>query len=618
MAEPERDEAFEDLLEFLRTSRGFDFTGYKRSSLMRRVLGRMDALGVQGFASYVDYLEVHQEEFTELFNFILINVTSFFRDPQVWEYLAEEVVPRIARATDDAPIRVWCAGCASGEEAYSIAMLFAERMGDDAFQARVKIYATDADDEAVAAARQGAYSAKAVEPVEPGRVERFFKRTREGFEFRRDLRHALVFGRHDLVQDAPISKTDLISCRNTLMYLNAETQAHVLDRFRFSLNPDGLLLLGKSEMLFTRIPTFVPVDVKRRVFAKEGSREHAQPAPPWAVGPDEPQDGTPRLSRIAFQEAAVAQILVSPERRLLMANRRASLLFGLRQDDLGRPLEDLDVSERPADLRGPIEETSRTRETVKILGVRFGPPGEPPSTFDVEVASLDGPGGQQGIAVSFVDVSEARQLQRDVEESNQELETAMEELQSTNEELETTNEELQSTNEELETTNEELQSTNEELQTVNEELQSTNEELRAVNLELDHRSREVTGLNGFLASILGGVRAGVVVLDADLRVRMWNRASEDLWGLRYEEVRGQPFLNLDVGLPLEPVRKQIRRVLAGDPQGDTLVVDATNRRGRGIRCRITCSRFDDDGARAGVILLMESDDAGGVSPGGNG
>jgi two-component system CheB/CheR fusion protein len=208
------------------------------------------------------------------------------------------------------------------------------------------------------------------------------------------------------------------------------------------------------------------------------------------------------------------------------------------------------------------------------------------------------------VLVAFVDVSEANQLQHDLETSNQELETAMEELQSTNEELETTNEELQSTNEELETTNEELQSTNEELETMNEELHSTNEELQTLNEELHERTTELGDINAFMSGILASVRAAVLVLDEKMRVRVWNDRAFDLWGLRSDEVKGSSLMSLDTGLPLDPVREQVRRTLGGEADHDTIEVDATNRRGRAVRVRITAARLQPD-AGTGVILLMD-------------
>src|SRR4051812_13640395 len=272
------DAGFEALLQFLQQTRGFDFGGYKRPSLMRRVQRRMQMVSVAGFAEYQDYLQVHPEEFGQLFNTILINVTSFFRDPTAWDSLRANVLPKIlaAKRAHD-PVRVWSAGCASGQEAYSLAIALAEAMGWDAFRERVKIYATDADEEALTQARSGSYGPRDMEDLEPALRERYFEPGNGRYVFRADLRRAVIFGRHDLVSDAPISRLDLISCRNTLMYFNAETQAQVLSRFHFALDGqtsgsggggESYLFLGRAEMMLAHGSLFAPLDLKSRLFVK--------------------------------------------------------------------------------------------------------------------------------------------------------------------------------------------------------------------------------------------------------------------------------------------------------------------------------------------------------------
>ncbi len=247
-----RERTLDELLEFIKESRGFDFTGYKRASIERRVAKRMSDVGVERYEEYMDYLELHGEEFAELFNTLLINVTGFFRDPQTWEHLATEILPQLLSTIGpDAPIRVWCAGCASGEEAYTVAMVLARVLGDPGFRERVKIYATDIDEDALDTARHGAYLPRQIEDVPQDALERFFERTEQRYVFRKDLRRSVIFGRNDLVQDAPISRIDLLLCRNTLMYFTAETQSQILRRFHFALDDDGILVLGKSEMLIT-------------------------------------------------------------------------------------------------------------------------------------------------------------------------------------------------------------------------------------------------------------------------------------------------------------------------------------------------------------------------------
>jgi two-component system, chemotaxis family, CheB/CheR fusion protein len=251
------DTTLDALLEFVKDTRGLDFTGYKRSTIQRRVAKRMATVGAERYDDYVDYLELHGEEFADLFDTLLINTTGFLRDLQTWEDVATEIMPQLlaARAPDSA-LRVWCAGCASGEEPYTVAMVLARVMGDAAFRERVKIYATDIDEEALDQARHGAYLLRQIEDVPHDALERFFECTDQRYVFRKDLRRCVIFGRNDLVQDAPISRIDLLVCRNTLMYFTAETHARILRRFHFGLDDEGYLLLGKSEMLITHTDLF--------------------------------------------------------------------------------------------------------------------------------------------------------------------------------------------------------------------------------------------------------------------------------------------------------------------------------------------------------------------------
>jgi len=256
------------LLEYIRTNRGFDLTGYKRPSLGRRITKRMQAVGLDDHDDYLVYLEAHPEEFAELFDTILINVTSFFRDPEAWEYVAAAVVPQILRTSGTDELRVWIPGCASGQEAFTAAMVLCETMGESDFRARVKIYATDVDEDALGRGRRARYSEKELESVPDGLRDRYFEPGDGGRIFRADLRRNVIFGRHDVIHDPPISRIDLLIVRNTLMYFTAETQARVLAQLHFALRENGFLFLGKSEMLLSRSALFAPVDLRQRVFAK--------------------------------------------------------------------------------------------------------------------------------------------------------------------------------------------------------------------------------------------------------------------------------------------------------------------------------------------------------------
>jgi two-component system CheB/CheR fusion protein len=601
---------FNQILEHLQQTRGFDFSAYKHASLMRRVLKRMQVVGVDTFEGYLDYLQVRQDEFAPLFNTILINVTSFFRDPDVWNHLSSSVLPAlVAELPPGEMLRVWSAGCASGAEAYTTAMLLAEILGPDDFRNRVKIYATDLDDEALGEARTAMYTERQIADVPEDLARRYFDRASGHFTFNRDLRRAVIFGRHDLVQDAPISRVDLLLCRNTLMYFHSEAQARILARFYFSLKPGGLILLGRAEMLFSHAAMFTPVDLKRRLFKTVPKPNHRDRLLLLAQTGRDVMVSQPNHSRLrdaAFESDSVSQIVIDIGGLVAAVNASARHRFGLTGRDIGRPVQDLEVSYRPAELRSAIDRAADERREVVLKDVQTNA-GSSKQFFDVVIAPLfDEERAVLGTRISFHDVTEFKSLQTQLQNSKQELETAYEELQSTNEELETTNEELQSTVEELETTNEELQSTNEELETMNEELQSTNEELQTMNDELRNRSTDLNSANSFLESMFTSLRSAVVVVDREFRVQVWNHQSEDMWGVRPEEAQNSQFLGLDIGLPVAELRQPIREVLNGARDHLEFTVRATSRRGKPIECHISIAPLRQaDRSIRGAILLME-------------
>ncbi len=603
------DPAFEALLEFVRDARGFDYTGYRRPTLMRRFEKRMQMVGASDWRGYRSYLEGHPEEFGELFNAILINVTGFFRDQDTWDVVASEIIPRILEEGEpETPLRVWSAGCASGEEPYTIAILLAEALGDDVYKKRVKIYATDVDHDALEAAREATYSTKQLADVPAELRERYFQETDGGFAFRGDLRRSVIFGRNDLHRDPPISRVDLLVSRNTLMYFSPEVQERILANFFFALNRGRYLVVGKAEALQRGRGLFVPYDLRRRIFVKDGGPASFH-IPRQRLLPDLPEPMGLDLGDQAFEHAPVAQLVIDQENHVVAVNQVARTLFSLKLKDVGRPLQDLELSYRPADLRSLIDETRRNRHSSGVQDVKWEMPKGTTRSFDVSVTPLVGIGDRlSGVSVSFVDSTAHRVLEQQLERTRHELETAYEELQSTVEELETTNEELQSTNEELETTNEELQSTNEELETMNEELQSTNEELETMNDELRERTDDTLRANAFLTSILSSIQQAVVVVDDELRVIAWSAQATDLLGLREDEAEGQHLLNLDVGLPVAALRDPVRQALAG--VDDVLVVvEGHNRRGQAVRYAVAFAPLAgrDPDKPAGAIVLLTAE-----------
>ncbi|MGW3352077.1 CheR family methyltransferase [Nonomuraea rubra] len=620
----EEEREFDDLLLLLKETRGFDFTGYKRNTLIRRIARRLEALKLRDYGEYRDVLELEPEEFTRLFDSLLINVTSFFRDAAAWQRMRELVIPALLdQKPAGQPIRIWSAGCATGEEAYTIAMVLAEELGLDEFRDRVKIYGTDLDEKALHAARTGVYTDRSLADVPIDLRETYFEQVDNGFTFRRDLRRQLIFGRNDLTHDAPISRVDLLLARNTLMYFNTEMQLNIVRRFHFALSDPGFLFLGKAEMLLNHSDKFEPVDLRMRLFRKVRSAHHGNRAP-WSVAGAAADLAArlPTLASVALSSGPVAQIVVDVSGNLALANSRAEALFNLNPRDIGRPFQDLEVSYRPVELRSVIEQARHDLRPVELQEVVWHRVGSPEAgVFDVSVVPLLGSGNLVGMGIHFYDVTRYRKLRDELEQANRQLEQAYEELQSLNEELETTNEELQSTNEELETTNEELQSTNEELETMNEELQSTNDELQHINDALTARTIELDDVNSFVSSVVRSLGDAVVVLDGDLRVVVWGPGAEELWGVRSDEAVGEPLSGLDIGLPLELLLPRLRTALADGSSPlstvDGLVLDAVNRRGRPAPLTVQLSHLrTEDDAVHGLIMVMNVLNADGRPPAG--
>jgi two-component system CheB/CheR fusion protein len=634
------EEGLAELLAFVRDARGFDFTGYKSSTINRRVHRRMQDLGLRSIAEYQDVLEADVDEFSALFNTVLINLTGFFRDPAAWQYLEADVLPDIVeRQAPDDPIRLWSAGCASGEEPYSLAMAMANLLGLPEATRRVKIYATDIDLDALETARAAVYPDKVLEDVPEVYREMYFQPDAQnrGSAVIPALRRIVVFGRHDLTNDPPISRVDLVACRNTLMYLNSETKAAVIPRLHYALGDGGYLFMGRAEMVLgTGVGRFRPVSLKQRIFAAvsqapqplfgahAGSNASGYPErrPYDLQAPTPPAELVElrTLSDREFVPAIIAELHVNTELVVTGANDAAQDLLAFDRQDLGRPLRELPLAAQPVDLVTPTQEAIAEGSSRGLGVARYTTAvGD---AVDAEVRILPTLDQQQqvvGASITFDDIRATQRLREAYRQMHEELETAYEELQSTNEELLTSNEELQSSYEELETSNEELQATNEELETTNEELRSSNDELESTNIDLKTTTEVVENLNATLVDanrdlqhysalhdqVMDHFPAAIIVLNSRLLVTEWNNAAATMWGLSQDEVLDEPFFGLEFGLPLEALQAPVRACRAEGAQPASLEVSAVDRSGRRFTCRVRVLPIGA-GRELSAMLVMEA------------
>ncbi|HEX3156089.1 MAG TPA: protein-glutamate O-methyltransferase CheR [Candidatus Angelobacter sp.] len=540
------EQTIKDLVHELAEERGFDLRGYKFTTLERRVRRRMHQLNLASYSDYLDYIRGVHNETDKLLDTVLINVTRFFRDVQAWDTLAHEVLPALFKnKPPGSSLRVWCAGCATGEEPYSVAILLCELLRAKVKDYEIKIYATDVDESALNIARRAEYTAESLRGVRPDIKTKYFT-GQPAFRVTHDVRRMVIFGRSNLLTDAPISHVDLLLCRNVLIYFDAAAQAHILRRLQHALNDGGFLFLGKSESQLKRNIEFISINQRWRIFQR-----HIGAASNLTGGAGR-RDMEPRLNDKDHQELDRLKlyyetVLATLEPGVIVLDGRDTVitdndkilkLWGISDKLVGRPLQETELWKRCSDLGRHLEETRVDGHKT----VRFDCSAAQNTAVTVTIKPiLSGSiGGRVGTLIYMENVTSRVALQSTIEE----LETNAEELQSTNEELETTNEELQSTNEELETTNEELQSTNEELETTNEELQSLNEELETTNEELSSRTRELDEVNARYSEMMERMPWPVLLVNDDALVYMFNSAAQKLFGFAHPSERGMKLQEL--------------------------------------------------------------------------
>ncbi len=558
-------DAFPQILAHLRTRTGHDFTNYKRPTLMRRLARRMQLRGIADLPAYLEALRERPEEAEALVKDVLITVTNFFRDEETFEALEEQVIPQLfeEKAPGD-DVRVWCAGCATGEEAYSLAMLLTEAAGRLTHPPGLQVFASDLSGEAIEEARQGLYPESIAADVSEARLKRFFTREPGGYQVKKGLREKVLFTEHNLLRDPPFSKLDLVVCRNLLIYLQRSVHGRVLELFHYALLPGGYLFLGASETA-DAAELFRPVDKKHRLFQRRAARERTPSLPsvpiarteqgPAAEAPRDPreeQPGIEALHRELRVRHAPASLIVDRSHAVVHLSHGAGRFLTVAP---GRPTKNLlkmareglrvelrtalhrafrkqaATQSRPIPVQTdegqvqvellvePVEQEDREGEYAHVLFREVAAPAEQP------VAAEEGAPAQEDV------VLQERRAQQIIGQLEGELEQVRAQLSAALEEREATVEELKASNEELQSMNEELKSTAEELETSKEELQSMNEELATLNQEHKSKIEELARVNSDLRNLMASTEIGTIFLDRELRVKRYTPRVEDLFNI---------------------------------------------------------------------------------------
>jgi two-component system CheB/CheR fusion protein len=586
--EDKEQSALEKVLILLRFGTGHDFSMYKRSTVYRRIERRMGIHQIDRIAGYVRYLQENPQEVELLFKELLIGVTSFFRDPAAWEQLQGEALPALLAARPaGGTLRAWSAGCSTGEEAYSLAIVFKETLEQvkPAENFKLQIFASDLDRDAIDKGRQGFYPANIVADVSAARLGRFFIKEENGYRVGKDIREMVTFATQNLIMDPPFTKLDCLICRNLLIYLTPELQKKVLPIFHYSLNPDGVLFLGSAETISTFTDLFGPLNIKSRLFRR---RESVLSAEPLAF-PGTFTHLTPGAHKELMMPKPAANLQSLADQLLLQHFSPPAVLANDKGDILyisGRTGKYLEPAAGKAnwnifamareglrfDLGNAFYKAHRQKDAIMVAGLKVDGGGGP-QIVDITVRMIEEPEALRGmVMIVFDDVATPLEKKAPgrsrpaaagnarIFELEQDLQHLRESLQATREEMQSSQEELKSTNEEMQSTNEELQSTNEELTTSREEMQSLNEELQTVNAEQQSKMDDFARVNDDMRNLLNSTEIVTVFLDGKLHIRRFTSGADKLFKLIPGDV-GRPLSDIAGNLNYPEMTEEAREVL---------------------------------------------------------
>jgi two-component system CheB/CheR fusion protein len=622
----------EKTIILLRTHTGHDFSLYKKNTFYRRIERRMGIHQIDKISGYVRYLQENSQELDLLFKELLIGVTSFFRDPAAWEELRKKILPALIASRPDGPVmRAWVPGCSTGEEAYSLAMVFKEAMEKLKPRKRftLQVFATDLDQDAINKARQGVYPENISADVSPEQMSRFFIKDEHGCRVTSEIREMVVFAQQSLIMDPPFTKLDILSCRNLLIYLAPEMQKKLIPLFHYSLTPGGILFLGSAETVGTFTDLFAPLNNKLRIFRRSDSALRSEPiefpssfAPPLPVGTEVPPASRPHPSlqsladQLILERYASPAVLVNDKGNILYVNGRTGNYL---EPAAGKANWNIFAMAREGlryELTNAFHKALGQEASVVVRGLKVGTNGGQ-QFVDITIQRLDEPEPLRGmVMIVFTDVAgpletkassrsgkvgKLRARSARLSELERKYQQSRLELQATREEMQTSQEELRSSNEEMQSTNEELQSTNEELTTSKEEMQSLNEELQTVNTELQHKVDELSRSNNDMKNLLNSTDIATLFLDNDLNVRRFTTQATKIIKLIPGDV-GRPITDLASDLLYPELAEDAREVLRKLGFAEKPI---STRDGRWFSVRIMPYRTLDDRIDGVVITFAD-------------
>lgn len=624
-AEEKFESALRQIFRLIRAETGHDFSNYKRNTIRRRIERRMAVHQIPEISTYIKLLQEDSSEVRTLFRDMIITVTNFFRDPEAFKALkAGAVADIIQNTTLNSSIRIWVPGCATGEEAYSIAIIFAEVMEELNKRLQIQIFATDIDEETIGKARLGIYPDSIAADVSDKRLKKFFTQSDSSYKIQDHIRDMLVFSEQDVIRDPPFSRLDLICCRNVLIYMGPNLQKKLIPLFHYTLNPSGYLFLGTSETVGQFADLFTTVDSKQRIFKRKphSIERYEHPTIPLAQEPtgqqssrqgkqDRETDISRLMEHMILREYSLPCVLVNDRYDIIYFNGDTGPFLS---QPGGEPTTNILKMAKPElhyTLSVFLRKAEREGRTVTSDTMQIGMDNEA-QQFDLIVRPVRRQDIDEKLLMVIFDTKskigkpskeenkkheDDKDTEPRVKAIEQELASTKEYLQTTIEELETSNEELKTSNEELQSTNEELQSTNEELETSREELQSTNEELNTVNAEHQSKIDDLAQANDDLNNLLASTKIATIFLDTDLKIKRFTPESKNLFKFIETDV-GRPLDDIANNLEYPDIKKDARKVL------DTLhTVDREVRAANGTWLQVKISPYrTTDNVIDGVVI----------------